>query len=32
MFENRITVNGSAYLAKTLFADIRPLTEIGIYI
>jgi len=24
MFENRILANGSAYLAKTLFADIRP--------
>lgn len=24
MFENRISTNGSAYLAKTLFTDIRP--------
>ena len=24
MFENRILANGSAYLAKTLFTDIRP--------
>ena len=25
MFENRITANGSAYLAETLFTDIRPI-------
>lgn len=24
MFRNRITLNGSAYLAVALFADIRP--------
>ena len=24
MFRNRIEANGSAYLAETLFADIRP--------
>ncbi len=27
MFRNRILTNGSAYLAKTLFADIRPLDK-----
>jgi len=27
MFRNRILTNGSAYLAKTLFTDIRPLDK-----
>ena len=27
MLENRISSDGSAYLAKALFADIRPNTE-----
>ena len=27
MLENRVQVDGSAYLAKTLFTDIRPLDE-----
>lgn len=32
MLENRVKVDGSAYLAKTLFTDIRPIRRKSAYL